>query len=116
VPVRARLGGIAPRIGCCAGSAARSRGDRWIEAEYNRIGDACVACRNKLQDPSEIDNPDLNALEDCPFAALPACHRRRLIRMGQAVCPLGAWQCRVPPEATAASPQPGADSPVLLEI
>lgn len=69
-----------------------------IEAECKRIGDACVACRAKLQAPKEIDDPDLDRIEDCPFAALPACKRRSRIRTGQAVCPLGVWQCGIEPE------------------
>ncbi len=69
-----------------------------IEVEYKRIGDTCIACRARLQDTSEIDAPDLDAIEDCSFASLPACHRRSLIRNGQAVCPLGVWQCGIEPE------------------
>lgn len=63
-----------------------------LATEYDRIGALCEACGARLQDPSEIDNPDLDTIEDCPFAALPACQRRSLIRAGVAVCPLGLWK------------------------
>jgi hypothetical protein len=55
-----------------------------------RIGAACTTCRGRLADAG-LDDATAAAIEDCRFISQSSCVRRRAIRDGTAVCPLGRW-------------------------
>jgi hypothetical protein len=60
------------------------------DALIRHIGAICAACRERLAHPS-IPEDEAAIIEDCAFAAMPACRRRRAIREGWARCPLKLW-------------------------
>jgi len=59
--------------------------------QIRHIGEICAACRERLAHPS-IPEDEAAIIEDCAFAAMSACRRRRAIREGWARCPLKLWQ------------------------
>lgn len=61
-------------------------------AEIERIGKICEACCKEADKPEwDAEHPDFFPRDDCEFLKCSACARRKAIREGKALCPLGRW-------------------------